>query len=146
MLNKCSNLFKKSGIEPKDIVYIKRDGRNNALHLVDGRVVHTYIPAKTVAAETADSAVMLNVNKGVYLAENYIVNINNGIYTMSDGASFKGRVRTPGEHKLNAERISAKNFPALTICLWRSALSSLNLTRRATALISSSATATSRWK
>ncbi len=109
MLNKCSNLFKKNEINPKDIIYIKRDGRNNALHLIDGRVIPTYIPAKTVAAESSDDVNMLNVNKGVYLSENYIVSVEKGIYTMSDGATFKGRVRTPGEHKLNAERI--KNSP-----------------------------------
>ena len=56
-----------------------------------------------------DSDDILSINKGVSISKTKIVSIKNGIYTMSDGTVFTGRVRTPGEHKRNGIMVSSLN-------------------------------------
>ena len=89
----------KQRVNPRDILYIVKEERKTALFLKDGRKVQTMIPAKRFLEVMPDS--LVSVNKGVLLGKAHIVNIENGVYTMSDGTSA-GHDRLHG-----AERISA---------------------------------------
>ncbi|MGN0106379.1 MAG: hypothetical protein ACI4A5_01625 [Hominilimicola sp.] len=107
MDKKCEDFCKKNGISFEDIMYIDRMGKKGAIHLLGGRTVMTYISSKTLVNAITDftGEAPINVNKGIYLYERYIAKVENGNYIMTDGAVFKGRVRTPGEHKKNAQKV-----------------------------------------
>ena len=95
--------LKKHKINQRDILYVVKDDRKTALVLNNGTKVHTIIPAKRFQELMPDN--LVSVNKGVLLAREHIVSIENGIYTMTDGSEHKGRVRTPGQHKRNRDII-----------------------------------------
>ncbi len=96
--------LKKHSINPRDILYIIKENGKTAIYLKNGKVVYSIIPTKNFRELMPE--LLISVNKGVLLAANHIVSINNGIYTMSDGSEHKGRVRTPGQHKRNRDIIS----------------------------------------
>jgi len=95
--------LKKHKINQRDILYIVKDDRKTALVLNNGTRVYTIIPAKRFQELMPDS--LVSVNKGVLLAREHIVSIENGVYTVTDGSEHKGRVRTPGQHKRNRDII-----------------------------------------
>lgn len=96
----CEKFLKKNKINFSDILYIIRENKKTSLHFSDGTSIVTYIPAKTIV-QYAQRTEFLNINKGTYVSKNYIAEIKNGFYAMTDGAVFKGRSRTPGEHSAN---------------------------------------------
>ena len=97
--------FQKHMIEAEDILYVLRRNSKTVIHLNDGRFISTYVPLKTIISQLKGLH-MLNINKGVYVNEAEIVSIERGRYTMTDGASFQGRVRTPGAHSRKAQLLN----------------------------------------
>lgn len=96
--------FNKNAIRSDNILYLIREEGKTVIYLTDGRIARTFTPLKTVA-EALPNADFLSVNKGIVLAEAQIIRIENGIYFMSDGREFRGRVRTPGQHSRNKARL-----------------------------------------
>lgn len=101
MTKQFEKFFRKHHIEPENILYLAREDGKTAIHLNDGRVVDTFSPLKTVASQI-EGISLLSINKGIILNEKEIVSIEKGLYTMTDGATFRGRVRTPGAHNRKA--------------------------------------------
>lgn len=106
MKKRIEKFIAKSGISQKNILYIVRDQNKTCIHMTGGKVVSTYFSMKNLLS-AMDSADMMNINKGVSISCAEIVSIENGVYTMSDGTVFRGRVRTPGEHKRNGALVTA---------------------------------------
>lgn len=104
MDEKLKKFFEKNNIKAKDIMYILRDGRQTAFHLVDGRVCKNYAHIKDLEAELSAYS-FIRINKSIIVAKHHIVSVEDGIYTMADGRDLKGRVRTPGAHKITAKSL-----------------------------------------
>lgn len=99
--------FRKNQITPNKILYLVREEGKTVIYLTDGRSVKTFTPLKTVI-DGLPGMKMLSVNKGVAVNELEVVNVENGCYTMTDGRTFRGRVRTPGEHSRNKSMINRR--------------------------------------
>ena len=112
MNSQFERFLKKHCIEPNDILYLLRNNGKTVIYLIDGRCIETFSPIKTLV-EQLDMLPLLSVNKGVVLNERKIVNVEKGRYTMIDGVSFQGRIRTPGAHNRNAALLS-HHFPPRT--------------------------------
>ena len=110
MKTQFQRFLTKQNITPEQILYIVRSDGKTVLHLNDGRTAETFSPLKDMPSQLAPLT-MLSVNKGVLLNEKEIVSIDKGLYTMTDGATFRGRIRTPGAHNRNA-RLLNRMLPA----------------------------------
>lgn len=109
MDEKAKNFFAKKNIPFQDIIYFIRKNHKTELHLSNGNNIITYLPIK-VLLSVIPEGIFLSINKGVVVGKNHITHISNNVYTMIDGASFVGRVRTPGRHLLNKyELMSSSN-------------------------------------
>lgn len=95
----------KHSINPEHILYIVRKDGKTVIHLNDGRMVQTFSPLKSLVEKLTELS-LLSVNKGVVLNEREIVSVEKGVYTMTDGATFPGRIRTPGAHNRNARLLN----------------------------------------
>lgn len=115
LMNKIQQFLLRHNIPETDIIYILREDKKTAIHTLDGRVTTTYTPLKTVLAGMNADA-FLNINKGIALAVSQIQQVENGIYTMRDGRIFKGRARTPMQHRHN-QQIITSDSPASSIPL-----------------------------
>lgn len=102
MDNSFERFLQKHLVEAENVLYILRQSGKSAIHLNDGRTVETHISLKTIVSQL-EGLHMLNINKGIYVNETHVVGIEKGLYTMTDGTSFRGRVRTPGAHSRNAQ-------------------------------------------
>lgn len=111
MEKKIERFFLKNHIEPDEIKYIKREDGKTCIYLIDGRIIDTYTPLKTIVDELPVDD-FLSINKGIVAATSRIVNIKDDLYTMRDGSVFKGRARMPRllkyehEKKFNTSRRS----------------------------------------
>lgn len=100
MDEKAKNFFAKKNIPFQDIIYFVRKNHKTELHLTNGNTIITYLPIK-VLLSVIPEGIFLSINKGIVVGKAHITHILNNVYTMVDGASFVGRVRTPGRHLLN---------------------------------------------
>lgn len=98
ILQNITNYYKHHGVNPWDIMYIKREDGKTALHLMDGRVLTSFTPAKNFM-ETLKDYDFLNINKGTFVSKSQIDRIEDGIYYMLDGTALPGRKRSPGAHR-----------------------------------------------
>ena len=105
--------FRKNQIAPNKILYLVREEGKTAIYLTDGRCVKTFTPLKTVI-DGLPGLKLLSVNKGVTVNELQVANVEDGCYTMTDGRTFRGRVRTPGEHSRNKSMINRRITRAQT--------------------------------
>lgn len=97
MNQKIEKFFKKHGFSPEDIKYIIREDGKTAIHLIDDRVVHTYITVKELK-EALSPEDFLYPNKGIVAATSQIAKVRNGSYEMVDGRVFKYRVHNSIYH------------------------------------------------
>jgi hypothetical protein len=103
MDKKIMKFFAKHHIEENEIKYIIREDGKTCIHLMDGRIVETYTPLKTILTEVSPEK-FINVNKGIALAAGKITSIHDDIYTMIDGRTFRGRARMPMLYRFEQER------------------------------------------
>ena len=105
------NFFRKHTLTPGEILYIfRRDGRSVVVR-ADGREVLTRIPVRTLRTFLPQEE-FLSIAKGVLVRRTSIVHISDaGVYTMTDGAAFQGRKRTPGAHKRLRDTLPAPAEP-----------------------------------
>ncbi len=106
MLGKAERFLAKNNIAPSDIMYITRENRQSVFALSCGKREVSYIPIKYIY-ELLPSGSFLNITKGVVINRRHISEIDGGMYIMSDGTRFRGRVRTPGAHSHNRRMHSA---------------------------------------
>ncbi len=106
MLEKVERFLHKNNISPNDIVCITREGRQTVFSLSSGESRACYIPIRYIYEEMP-VGMFLNITKGVVIGRKYIKSISGGIYTMTDGRAFRGRVRTAGAHSYNSRMHSA---------------------------------------
>lgn len=95
---KMERFFKKNHILEENIKYIIRQDSKTCLYLFNGKVVKTYIPAKTIITSLGNSH-FININKGVYINSRYVIDIKGNNYTMIDNKCFEGRSRLSGDQK-----------------------------------------------
>lgn len=105
MDRKFEKFLQKNDINPDNILYLLRINGKTVIHLNDGRTVETFTPLKTLVDQLAPLP-MLSINKGISLNEGEIISVEKGLYTMADGATFQGRIRTPGAHSRKAQLIN----------------------------------------
>lgn len=98
MEQKIYRFFMKHGIQDKNVKYIIREDAQTLVFLFDGKVITTYIPAKTLV-EALGQDQFLNVNKGIFLNTRYITNIDKNTYVTVDNHRFVGRHRPTSEQK-----------------------------------------------
>lgn len=108
MDSKMSNFLRRKGISQEDILYMVRDSRKSSIHLIDNRIIETYIPIKSFI-DFFNSELFITINKGITVNASYISSIKDSIYTMSDGKQFKGRTRAPAQHKKNISLITSNS-------------------------------------
>ena len=106
MLEKVERFLAKNAISPSDIMYITRENRQTVVTLSSGKREISYIPIKYIYEDLPVGA-FLNITKGVVIGRKHIRSIDGGVYTMTDGTQFRGRVRTPGAHSYNGRIHSA---------------------------------------
>lgn len=87
----AQRLFEKHKINIEALMYITRAGRKSVLHLEDGKQINTFLPIKELQEELPQEAFTC-INKGIVVAITRIKNYSNNVYTMTDGAQFKGRL------------------------------------------------------
>lgn len=97
MSQKIEKFFKKHSFLPEDIKYIIREDGKTAIHLIDDRVILTYITVKELKAALSPED-FLYPNKGIVAATSQIVNVRDGAYEMVDGRVFKYRVHNSIYH------------------------------------------------
>lgn len=97
MSTKIEKFFKKHFFSPEDIKYIIREDGKTAIHLIDNRIVYTYITVKELK-EALSPEDFLYPNKGIVAAISQIVNVRDGAYEMVDGRVFKYRVHNSIYH------------------------------------------------
>lgn len=114
MDTKINNFLQKKGINSSDIMYFTREGQKTSIHISNSQVIFTYIPIKAFL-KFLDDNMFITVNKGIALGVDYISSIEDGIYTMCDGSSFKGRSRTPAQHRDNNNKIARRTSCNKTI-------------------------------
>lgn len=94
-----SRYFERKKINASDIMYLSRKTPHTIITLFGGDTISTTIPMKEIAAYLPEED-FLNITKGITLRKNQIVHISDdGLYTMTDGASFQGRKRNVSQHK-----------------------------------------------
>ncbi len=103
MEKKIERFFLKNHIDSSEIKYIKREDGKTCIYLIDGRIINTYTPLKTIVDELPIDQ-FLSINKGIVAATSRIVNIKDDLYTMRDGSIFKGRARMPRLLKYEQEK------------------------------------------
>ncbi len=100
MKNKIENFMSRNDIDTERIMYIIREESKTCIYISDGRRIESYFSIKRLT-EVIGNSRFVTVNKGVLVSLNFVSNISDGNYEMTDGKILKGRVRTPGEHKRN---------------------------------------------
>lgn len=86
------NLLAKYHCTFAQVMYATRNDRKTVLHLEDGRTIESFLPIKQLIQD-APADMFVSVNKGVVLAYQYIASAVDNVYTMTDGACFRGRTR-----------------------------------------------------
>lgn len=99
--------FRRKDILTSQILYIIREEQKTVIHMLDGRTVSTYITLKDLHANLPESE-FIRVNKSYVLPIAQIAEINDGIYLMTDGRTFSGRVRSAASHKRLGRAISER--------------------------------------
>lgn len=98
MDEKMQRFFLKNRIIEQEIMYIVRQNQRTEVHLKDGRIISTYIPAKTIV-KCFEKDTFLNINKGIFLNVNFILYVDQEIYTMKDCSEFCGRSRSTNKQR-----------------------------------------------
>ena len=106
MNDRITRFIARYSITPDNVMYIVRSESKTCIHLTNGAIIETYFSVKNILSELNTNNIIC-INKGTAVSCANISSIKSGIYTMSDGAAFKGRVRTPGEHKRNCAKIGS---------------------------------------
>lgn len=88
-----ADFWKKKGIKIDDVIYITRNGRKSAIHLSNGETIECFTPIKNIVqCDTTNS--LECINKGIVVNKKHIESVTGNNYTMSDGETFTGRVKT----------------------------------------------------
>lgn len=111
MDQKIYRFFMKHGIQEKNVKYIIRKEAQTQVFLFDGKLITTYIPAKTIVSALGLEQ-FLNVNKGIFLNIRYITSIDHNTYVTIDNHRFSGRHRPTEEQKAFNDQWKHKISPA----------------------------------
>lgn len=84
------NFLFKNKISPEYIRYILRRDGETRFYMLDNRVIGTLIPMSHFQAYFSDDD-FTRINKSVLICNRQVVNVNNGMYLMTDGTSLEGR-------------------------------------------------------
>ena len=114
MEDKISRFFAKNGILSADIKYLIREDGKTCIHLLNGHVIRTYIPAKDIMEQLPEQD-FLNICKGIIVAKSQIDHIEDFTHYMKDGTTLEGRHRTPAAHKrLNQQLHDSNSLPNMS--------------------------------
>lgn len=102
--------LKKYKVDGSKIMYMTRDGRKTVIHLENGENVETFHAIKGILENYPETMFEI-INKGIVVAPKYVEKVDNNVYTMIDGTTFKGRVRVTREQKDNAYRYNEDIVP-----------------------------------
>lgn len=74
-----------------------RENKNTELCLLDGRKISTQIPLGHFQDYLPEND-FIRINKGVLVCAKQVMNVNKGLYLMTDGVSLKGRHHGAKQH------------------------------------------------
>ena len=96
----AKELLVEYGVLESDIKYLSRENGMTVVSVTApvGRI-STRLSVRTFF-EALPKNEFICVNRAVVLSKRHIISVKGGVYEMSDGVCFSGRVRTAGEHKL----------------------------------------------
>lgn len=100
---KIYRFFSKNGFQEADIKYIVRENKKTNIYLLNGRVIETYTPLKTILPSVSQETFQ-NINKGIAVNTDCVAKVEDGIYLMEDGREFKGRARMPSVYRKEQEK------------------------------------------
>ncbi len=112
--------YRKLRIPVEDIAYITVDNRKTKITKGDGTVLRTNQSLKDVFAQLPEDT-FININRGIVVSKRFIKQEKNGIVTMTDGASFRRRVRADRAPKRPAPKPRQEKHavcPAETLGQW----------------------------
>jgi hypothetical protein len=98
--------YRKTDIPLDEICYITVESRKTKIKLKDGSFYLTNKKMKDIYAVLPEGA-FENINRGIIVAGRYVEKVENGVYTMVDGATFRHRIRKeriPKKHKVLNEK------------------------------------------
>lgn len=110
MNQKAIKFLGKHKLKFSDILYIIRDNNRTCITKTDHTTLDTYIPLKYLLAGFPPGC-FIHINKGIAVSVDELKKIEGNIYTMSDGRSFQGRIRTAGEHNTNRQYLEHAASP-----------------------------------
>lgn len=97
---KVLNFFQRHELTARNIIYILREGSKTSIRLLDGRLLTTFLPVKSLQEALPENA-FWSITKGVLVNAAQVISIDECDYTMSDGTVFHGRQRNAAEHHRN---------------------------------------------
>lgn len=101
------NFIFKRGVHVESIMYLTHKDRKTTIHFENGDELETFHPMKNLIAEFPEGSFEI-INKGIAVAPAYTEKISDNVYTMKDGKTFTGRVRSVKFHRENEERLRHK--------------------------------------
>lgn len=102
--------YHKVQVPVDDIVYITIEGRKSKITRADGSILYTNRSLKDIYAELSDE-LFSSINRGIVVSRKYIRQEQGGVVTMTDGATFRRRVRADRVARTDAAAAGEK-----TVC------------------------------
>lgn len=113
--------YHKIQVPVDEILYITIEGRKTKITRTDGSAVCTNRSLKDIYAELSED-LFSSINRGIVVSRKHIKQERDGIITMTDGATFRRRVRSdrlPQREKLRAAQMEERKIcPAETLEQW----------------------------
>lgn len=100
-----------------EILYITIEGRKTKITRADGRAICTNRSLRDVYGELSDE-LFASINRGIVVSKKFIKSEKDGIVTMTDGATFRRRVRADRSVKRPKNGDEKALCPADTLAQW----------------------------
>jgi len=101
---KVLKFFDKNELIPQNISYVVREDNKTFIHRLDGSILSTFLPVKSIQEALPQDA-FWSITKGVVVNAAQVVAIDECDYSMSDGTIFHGRQRNAAEHHRNRQAL-----------------------------------------
>ena len=101
---KVVSFFDKNELTPQNILYVVREENKTFVRLLDGSILSTFLPVKSLQEALPENA-FWSITKGVVVNAAQVAAIDECDYTMSDGMVFHGRQRNTAEHRRNRQAL-----------------------------------------
>lgn len=109
--------YHKVKVPVDEIIYITIEGRKTKITRADGRAICTNRSLRDVYGELSDE-LFTSINRGIVVSKKYIKGEKDGVVTMTDGMTFRRRVRSDRSVKRPKADQSQAQCPTDTLAQW----------------------------